>query len=446
VQSHLSQDGAGQWLLIVDNIDDIEIWDTELKAYLPKSQQGCVVCTTRSREIAVKIAAPNVIEVPELDEEMAMQLLAKLLINETLLTSRDDAQKLLEQLTFLPLAIVQAAAYINGKGIALSVYLSLLAEQEQDVIDLLSEDFEDEGRYQDVKNPVATTWLISFEHIRRLNPLAVEYLSFMSCLVPKDIPQLLLPPGPSKKKETDAIGTLNAYSFVSKRAADNALDVHRLVHLVTRNWLRMQKQQCVWVNRALTRLVEVVPLGDHEQKGAWTAYLPHAVHVVKLCEIYAKDAEVSLQDRIGRCEQRLGRYKAAERAHLQLLRKRKDILGHEHVDTITSRNRLGLAILSQGKFVEAEHMYQAILASAEEVLGREHPETLISMHNLAVALSSQGKYAEAETMHRETRALIEEALGKKHPSTLASMSNLAGVLSSQGKYAEAETMHRERWR
>jgi hypothetical protein len=64
--------------------------------------------------------------------------------------------QLLDQLTFLPLAIVQAAAYINENGITLSDYLSLLVEQEEDVIDLLSEEFEDDWRYRNVKNPVAS--------------------------------------------------------------------------------------------------------------------------------------------------------------------------------------------------------------------------------------------------------------------------------------------------
>ena len=81
---------------------------------------------------------------------------------------------LLVDLTYLPLAIVQAAAYINENGIALADYLSLLKEKEEDIIDLLSEDFEDNGRYHNVKNPVATTWLISFEQIRRRDPLAAS--------------------------------------------------------------------------------------------------------------------------------------------------------------------------------------------------------------------------------------------------------------------------------
>ena len=104
------------------------------------------------------------------------------------------------------------------------MYLSLLEDQEQNVVELLSENFEDEGRYRDSKNPVATTWLISFEHIKRIDPLAAKYLSLMSCVDTKDIPQSLLPRANSLKEETDAIGTLNAYSFVSRRPTDQSTD------------------------------------------------------------------------------------------------------------------------------------------------------------------------------------------------------------------------------
>jgi hypothetical protein len=82
----------------------------------------------------------------------------------------------------LPLAIVQAAAYINENNIALGDYLSLLAEQEEEIISLLSEEFEDEWRYRSVKNPVAMTWLILFDQICRCNTLAAEYLSFIACI------------------------------------------------------------------------------------------------------------------------------------------------------------------------------------------------------------------------------------------------------------------------
>ena len=170
-----------------------------------------------------------------MSEDAAKELLQKCLINPSLTDADRSTKALLAQLTYLPLAIVQASAYINENGIPIADYILLLAEKDKSVIELLSEDFEDEGRYYNIKNPVATTWLISFEQISQRDTLAAEYLSFMSCVEPKDIPESLLPTGPSRKKEMDAIGTLNAYSFVTRRPAGSVLDLHQLVHLATRN-------------------------------------------------------------------------------------------------------------------------------------------------------------------------------------------------------------------
>jgi hypothetical protein len=68
-----------------------------------------------------------------------------------------------------------------------SKYLPFLADKVEDTMDVLSEEFEDNGRYREVKNAVATTWLISFEQIRRRDALAADYLSFMGCVDPRPI-------------------------------------------------------------------------------------------------------------------------------------------------------------------------------------------------------------------------------------------------------------------
>ena len=73
---------------------------------------------------------------------------------------------------------MQAAAYINANDVSVSKYLSLVEGTEDNVVKSLSEDFEDDRRYRDSKNAIATTWLLSFEHIRRHDPLATEYLCF----------------------------------------------------------------------------------------------------------------------------------------------------------------------------------------------------------------------------------------------------------------------------
>jgi NB-ARC domain len=203
VKAYLSQDDVGQWLLIYDNADDTDMWVTghnvsaALKSFLPRSRQGYVIFTTRNRQLAVRLAAPELVTLDEMNEETAVNMLRASLVQKDLIQNHEAVITLLQLLTFLPLAIIQAAAYINETGINLADYVSLLKEQEEDTIELLSKDFEDEWRYAEITNPVAMTWLISFYQVRQRDSLAAEYLSFMACIDPRDIPPLLLPPAPS---------------------------------------------------------------------------------------------------------------------------------------------------------------------------------------------------------------------------------------------------------
>ena len=105
------------------------------------------------------------IHVRELDEKAGMEFLKNSLIEKNLLDDSHAVLALLEKLTFLPLAVAQAAAYINENSIGVLDYLLLLQEQEADVVELLSEDLGDDGCYKDVQNPVAMTWLVSFQQI-----------------------------------------------------------------------------------------------------------------------------------------------------------------------------------------------------------------------------------------------------------------------------------------
>jgi len=408
VQSYLSKETAGQWLLVFDNADDINMWIDKpgfgqkgdpLIDYLPTSDQGCIVFTTRDMKAAYKLVQrkQNIIEVPDMAEDVAMQLLHNYLPDQDLVKQELEAKTLLAQLTYLPLAIVQAASYVNENKETLAVYLSLLSEQEEEVIDLLSEEFEDEGRYRDVKNPVATTFLISFEHIRRRDPLAAEYLSFVACISPKDVPQSLLPPGLSRKKETDAIGTLNAYSFITRRSEDLAFDVHRLVHLATRSWLKKEGSLARWTDKVITRLEDVFPENDYQNRGVWRGYLPHARYVLESTLIdVSKESRINLAWNVGTCLYSDGRCKEGEDLFVQVMDTRKKVLGLEHPDTLGSMNNLALLLANQGKYDEAEPICQQTLQLREKVLGLEHPDTLISMNNLALLLDNQGKYNEAE--------------------------------------------------
>ncbi|KAF2818138.1 kinesin light chain 1 [Ophiobolus disseminans] len=449
VKEALSADSFGRWLMIVDNADDPAVLsglvDGHLKLarlddYLPHSRRGAVLFTTRSRKVARTLTPGCVLELKDMSQGEAKELLTQHITEEALLNDLIAIDQLLSILAYLPLAIVQAAAFINNNETSISEYVSLFKHPGAE-IELFSEQFEDPSRYREMDSTIAKTWHISFDQLRRQDPLAAEYLSFMACIDRTNIPQSLLPLKGSAVQRVKALGTLTGYAFITERQqtmqgvdGERFFNMHRLVHVASTAWLHKHEEWASWTNIVVNRLEELVPWGGHEGKEVWAPYLSHAVHTAGHEDTVKGIAMASLLYRVGRCQTSLGQYAAAEVSYRQALSLRKEVLGHEHPDTLMSMNNLAAVLDSQGKYEEAEKMHRQTLARYEKVLGHEHPSTLTSMNNLA---------QEAETMHRQTLARYEKVLGHEHPSTLISMNNLALVLDRQGKYEEAETMHRQ---
>jgi tetratricopeptide (TPR) repeat protein len=446
VKNYLSQKNTGKWLLIFDSADDMEMWIQDnndipaLKNSLPESKQGHILFTTRNHKLAVDLAGPYVTSIPELDEETGVEFLEKLLMQKDLLNDSDAVIAILTQLTFLPLAITQAVAYINRNRIGLSDYISLLQEQESEIVELLSENFQDKWRYKDIQNPVATTWLISFQQIQHLDELAADYLSFMACINPRNIPQSFLPQSTSKKKRTDAIGLLKAYSFINEQAEDHFLGLHQLVHLATRNWMRNNHKFTQWVFKTADRLNEVFPYVDHANRQEWREYLPHALLLTGESEFQMQQEKyINLVQKVSRCLYRDGRYNEAEMLldNTMSIQQRKD--GDINPDTLASMDILASIYSKQGRWKEAEELEVQIIKTQKQVLG-PHPNTLISMGNLASIYRKQGRWKEAEELEVQVMEASKQVLGPKHPNTLISMGNLASIYLKQGRWKEAEEL------
>ncbi|RHZ65358.1 uncharacterized protein CDV56_109374 [Aspergillus thermomutatus] len=440
VKAYLSQESTAKWLFIFDNADDLEMWT--MADFLPESERGHILFTTRSRQIAVKLASSDVIMIPEPDTETAVEILRNSLMKKDLLNDREAAIALLNELTCLPLAITQAAAFINVNEIRLSEYTTLLQENEPDVIEFLSEDFGDEGRYKDIQNPVATTWWISFQQIQQLNQTAIDYLFFMACINPRHIPRSLLPQTISKKKTIDAIGLLKAFSFVNEEGGDCPLNLHRLVHLATRNWMRENQQFSQQILKTADRLSEAFPIADDTNRKLWRQYLPHVLSLVGEVEFRQEQEKYTdMLLKIGNCLYWDGRYKAAEDQFLQVLNIQKQVLGPEHPDTLTGMASLALTYSHQGRWKEAEELEIKVMRKQE--LGPEHPDTLASMAMLALIYQEQGRWKEAEVLKIQVLEMRKQVLGPEHPDTLTSMASLALAYWSQGRWKEAEDLDME---
>ncbi|KAN0070729.1 hypothetical protein V8E54_010894 [Elaphomyces granulatus] len=489
VKAHLSSEKAGPWLLIVDNVDDRSIWLTSdgsspaMDTYLPESKYGFVLFTSRNRQLATKLVGPDVINICQMDDRMAMDLLRVSLIDKNLVNDHQTTRHLLRQLSCLPLAITQAASYINETEISVANYLSLLQSQENVMVELLSQDFEDEWRYAGFNNSVAITWLISFKQIQRLNPVASDYLLFMSCIDPRDIPLSLLPPDSSQVKQQNALGVLKAYSFITGQADGQTVSLHRLVHVATRNWLRNEEMLEQWTVNTGKRLRDIFPSDEHEHRILWREYLPHALFILQSEEFQndKRDRE-DLVQRVAKClcsdgrydqagalfkevlenkskrlknddeemldsmawmastYEKQGQWTEAEKLNVQVLEARKTVLGPEHPDTLTTMNELAVTYENQGRWTEAEKLNVQVLKARKTVLGPEHPDTLASMHNLALTYRHQGRWTEAEKLLVQVMETWKTVLGPEHPDTLISMGNLASTYRDQGRWTEAEKL------
>jgi hypothetical protein len=110
VQAHLSEDNSRPWLLGFDNADDMGMWIRSpgsapgsapgtksgsggLKEFMPRSNQGCIVFTTRDKKTTVKLVGQNFVEVPEMDEDGAIQLLQKSLADLVALVDEQDGRR-----------------------------------------------------------------------------------------------------------------------------------------------------------------------------------------------------------------------------------------------------------------------------------------------------------------------------------------------------------------
>ena len=436
---------SGSWLMIIDNADDASILLSEsdsdpksrrLSDYLPRSNRGTIIFTTRSKKAAVSLTQSNVITLDDMDRAEARQLMAQRLSEKTLLEDEAAVDELLGLLAHLPLAIVQATAFIDSNGTSIAEYVSLFREPSTEVR-VFSKSFEDSSRYRELESTIAKTWHISFNQILKQDRLAADYLSFMACIDRVNIPLSLLPLADSLQ-QIEAIGTLKGYAFITERQrvpqqpkGEKFFDIHRLVQMASMWWLQEHGEWTTWTSKAAVRLEELIPYGGHERKEAWTAYLSHAVHVVRLDDTLDETAKASLLDRVGRCQASLGQYSVAETTHRQVLAYRRKNLEEEHGDTLTSMNEVGVALYGQGKYEEAESMHRQTLATREKVLGKEHPSTLTSVYCLAHLLASRHRYDESTALYERACAGYNATLGKDHPTTRACRQHYSQMLLSQ---------------
>lgn len=275
---------AGKWRLLLDNADDFDLLygSGKLVKSLPRSENGAILLTTRNARIGKEFAKLQSFTLGALSEKESIELL------NTRLGAGDkdynDLSELSKELYGIPLALVQASSFISQNYLSIPSYLELYRASDFDKIELLSEDFSDEIRDPESRNPIATTWSVSFDHIHDWDPLAADILSVMSMLDPQAIPESLVYFTDSRTKFSKSIATLQSFSLITARTdgptwegrREKSFDLHRLVRLAMRSWLSHRGEFKSQTAKALATMAKNFTNCEWETKEKWVSYLPHA--------------------------------------------------------------------------------------------------------------------------------------------------------------------------
>jgi serine/threonine protein kinase len=134
------------------------------------------------------------------------------------------------------------------------------------------------------------------------------------------------------------------------------------------------------------------------------------------------------------------RYDEAETMLVKTLEGRRRLLGEDHVQTLASMNNLAMLYSRQGRHKEEEALSLQVLENSRRIGGEENGSALIAMGSLAELYAARGRYEEAEKLFRSAIDGHTRLKGQDHPATLTNMSNLAKMYSAQGRYEEAESL------
>jgi len=479
------------WLLVLDNVVAPSDLDELLAA--TGTEQGRVLVTSRTAVGWSRIGATPVrLGVLAPDEALALLAATAGTTPERL----DGGTLLCERLGFLPLALVQAGAYMaqnqSVRGPDAHDYLRLLDRYPAEMYALGDED-------TDPERTVARVWRVTLDRLAD-SPLAGRVLRVLAWFAPDAIPSHLLDGLAAQPALGRAINQLAAYNMVVHMGSDPndptpdpLLSVHRLVQAVTRVPDPADPHRTPEIidearDQAATLLHVELP-GDPEDSATWPRYqrlMPHvdAFSEYGTPETDTPDALWVLNDagrfalRQGAVEQAIQYLARAYQGSLRLLRvdhpdvlvyannlalayeragdlgravpllkhivtERCRILGEDHLDTLTALANLAGVHQAAGDLDRTIPLQERILEARLRVLGEDHRDTLAARADLASGFASAGKGERSSELRELNLAERCRVLGEDHPDTLVSRANLASALKAAGRLDRALPLYEQ---
>jgi tetratricopeptide (TPR) repeat protein len=457
--------------IVIDNAENLE----SISEFSPKNQQFDILITSRYKSWDF-----TMIDLGSFSAEDTYKYVHKVLGDEREILEK-DSQELHNLVDGLPLAVVQAAAYIKQKGsITLLDYCKLFTEKSEEAL-----------KSGDPENPtVSTTLTIALDDIRKKDLYVDEIMNIASYLSSDNITTQLLSNffllqgllsnsfailnGLNK-----TINLLVTYSIFS--TSDKSFKFHRLSQSVMRmihrkrnvfdnnfekatNWLLPQLKYNEIDLQDVARVSPLVPHGlamceiegveEKYWEKVWLMYMYSGNHQLsaiqnaqqgKFCFekasiIAGKNCgldhpnTVTAMESLGDSYCSLGDHKISKGILDDVLIIIEKNLGPYHPRTGIALTNLGRVHISLGNFEKAKDFLERALIIKEKSIDRDE----IVLTNLAIVYRNLGNFKKAKDLLEKVLVIHENTFGLHHPKTGNTLDNLGGVYISLKDFKKAK--------
>ncbi|MBI3259515.1 MAG: tetratricopeptide repeat protein [Ignavibacteriae bacterium] len=427
------------WLLFLDGVEK-QIKQEDLP------QRGGMILIT-ARHSFVRTNAREKIKVEEFSKEEGIALLIRITGEE----ESEEMGHLVEDLGGVPLALNQAAHYINSTpASSVAKYREVYNLAKDPLQGPVSED----DRYQ---YTLKTVWNITLEKLKKESIKTMSWLEFCAFFGHAEIPVSWLEKWAnflnvktSKMQESDEIlRTLENYSLMTYDKEEKGLFLHKILRAVIQQ-ARLSKDNGTRI-QAFFSFVFVASIGnelniDQFKKEDWKVlnkWEPHALYVVQdespLPPSLFRGASVF--SKLGLLFWQKGKYQEALKYSKKALKVRRQSLGKKHPDVAGSLDNVGMNLYALGEYKKALRCHRKSLAIRQKLYGDEHLDVVASLNNIGINLNALGSYKEALNITREAFNIHKKLLGEERPEITLSLNNLGISLHVLGNYEEALTCY-----
>ncbi len=431
------------WLLVFDDAAS----PRSIEPVLGTLAAGRHLITSRRATGWHRLARP--LPLALLPPDAALDLLMQVISPGDGDSERTALERLAAELGYLPLALEQAAAYIQHAAITPAAYLDRLRRYPARMFAASADPYEaDESGRQ---RTIARIWHLTVQAISAEEPLAGEILRVLAWLGPDPIPRdLAYQLHDDPLTVDDALALLAAYSMITMTA--QTVTIHRLVQAVARLPDPADPHRTPEaISQARDRAEQLVlaslpdnPLFNVPSWPRWRELLPH---ILALTDHIGPGQDTPITAGIlratsgflqgdGLFDQAIIFARRAAEAYEQLQ-------GPDAPDSLTARSFLTSAYRAAGDLATATPLHEQNLADCERILGREDPETLVARANLAYLYALQDDSARALELHQRNLTDYQRVLGSDHPHTLNARANLASCYRALGDLTRAIPLHEQ---